>query len=160
MGENKFTIILLGAVFIKDDNGKVLLVQEAQDKKYSKCKDKWTIPHGGYDKFGESIKDLVSRKLLEEAGFECQFTGNHLCVEGYDLRQKRIVLVSIIGEGRSAKKVQERLIDEIKDVRYFSESEIAEMIRNNQIRDNLPIDKIIEAFEDNSYEILRWELDR
>ena len=149
-------MILLGSILVVDDQKRYLLVQEARDKKYSKCKDKWTLPHGSYDKLGESISELAIRELLEETGLRCEFTGNYICVEGFSLSQNRIILLNVVFEGKSATKIQDYLHEEIKDIRYFSYKEIEAMLESGQIRDNIPIDKIIDSME-RKKSIVRWD---
>lgn len=158
MGKDNFQMVLLGSVLIKNHENKYLLVQEAKDKKYSKCKDKWTLPHGGYDKLNESIEDLAKRELQEETGFSCTLTGRYVCIEGYSLLQNRLIVVNIVFEGKDAVKVQEPWVDEIKDMKYFSLEEICTMLREGQIRDDLPIDKIVKSFYGDGKGIIRWEL--
>lgn len=126
--KNILPIILLSGALIKDNN-KYLLVQEARDKPYSKCKDKWTLPHGSYDKTGESILDLASREVLEETGGTVKFTGDHICLEGFSKTQNRVILICITLLGYGWKKIQERLEQEIKDVKYFTKEELIEMTK-------------------------------
>lgn len=158
MGKNSLQMVLLAGNLIRNDKNEILLVQEARDKSYSKCKDKWTLPHGSYDKLNESVLDLAKRELLEESGFSCNYTGKYRCIEGYSETQNRILLISIIFEGKDAIKLQEPLADEIKDFRYFSIEEIKKMLIEGQIRDDTPIDKIFEAFDNDQSGIIRWNL--
>jgi ADP-ribose pyrophosphatase YjhB (NUDIX family) len=155
--KNNLPIILLSGALIKDNN-RYLLVQEAHDKTYSKCKDKWTLPHGSYDKQGESILDLASREILEETGGTVKFTGNHICLEGYSKIQNRVILICITHLAYGWEKIQERLDNEIKDVKYFIKEEIIEMHNRGEIRDDIPIITIIKAFEKEQRGIIRWGL--
>lgn len=157
MGLNSLQMFLLGSILIEDDQQRYLLVQEAKDKKYSKCKDKWTLPHGSYDRLGESVSDLAIRELLEETGYKCELTGNYICVEGFSLTQNRIVLLDLIFEGKSPVKIQDFIHEEIKDIKYFSSAEIGTMFKAGQIRDNLPLNDIIESIKDKK-NLIRWTL--
>jgi ADP-ribose pyrophosphatase YjhB (NUDIX family) len=56
-------VIVVGVVVIKD--GKILLVQEAQEK----CRGQWNFPSGHLDE-GEHIVDAVVREAKEETGYD------------------------------------------------------------------------------------------
>lgn len=43
-------------------------------------------------------------------------------------------------------------------MKYFSLEEICTMLREGQIRDDLPIDKIVKSFYGDGKGIIRWEL--
>ena len=134
------------------------MVQEAKDKTYSKCKDKWTLPHGSYDREGEDSLGLVKRELLEETGGEASFDGRCIFVEGYSTLQNKILLVCATWYASDWKKIGERWTDEIKDVKFFSKEEISELISSNQVRDNLPVPEIIDQFEMGKNQLVKWIL--
>lgn len=150
-------MILLSGALIKD-NDKYLLVQEAKDKPYSKCQNKWTLPHGSYDREEESIIDLASREILEETGGTVKFTGDYICLEGFSKKQNRVILICITLLGYGWKKIQERLEKEIKDVRYFTKEELVEMEKRGDIRDDMPLIEIIDGLEKRNREMVRWEI--
>lgn len=158
MGVNHKKVILLSGVLCSK-KGKYLMVQEAHDKPYSKCKGKWSLPHGGYDKQGESIKDLAIRELLEETGGKAALSGKYILVEGWDQKHSSLVLVSTIWEACKWKKIDERIVDEIKAMRFFSLKKIFKLIENNKIRDNFPIMKVINYFEGKLTGTIRWDID-
>ena len=60
--------IIVGGVIEKD--GKVLLVQEKQEK----CYGKWNLPAGHLD-FNESIIEGAKREIKEETGCDVELTG-------------------------------------------------------------------------------------
>lgn len=158
MGMKSNKIVLLSGVLC-EDKGRYLLVQEAQDKPYSKCKDKWTIPHGSYDTEGESISDLAQRELLEETGGQAKLDGRIATIEGWNRVDNSVFLVCVTWYANKWEKIQERWSDEIKEIRFFSEAEIQELAGGGQIRDNIPVQEIITSFETNSSKIVRWNLD-
>lgn len=157
MGVKSKKVVLLSGVLCEKE-GTFLLVQEAEDKPYSKCKDKWTIPHGSYDTEEESIRGLAKRELLEETGGTAVLDGRIVTIEGWDIYTKSVFLVCITWFATGWKKVQERWGDEIKNVQFFSKKEIQELKDRGQVRDDMPILDIINQFDENSGEIVRWEL--
>jgi ADP-ribose pyrophosphatase YjhB (NUDIX family) len=158
MSKDKIKVNLLSGVLISD-NGRYLLIQEAKDKSYSKCKDKWTLPHGGYDVEHEKILDLAKRELLEETGGTADFDFKYICVEGWSSISDSLFLVLIVWQAVNWNKIQERRGDDTKDVKFFTKEEMKQLADEGKIRDNLPILEIINQFENKRTGILRWEIE-
>ena len=156
---NKYPIALLsGVLCIKND--KYLLVQEREDKPYTRCKGKWTLPHGGYDKDGESIHDLAKRELLEETSGEADFSGRFIILEGFEKAQNKMIVMGIIWIANNWRKVSAEDSDEISKTKYFSEEELADMETEGQIRDNFPILDVVHSIKSREHKILRWDVIR
>jgi len=118
-----------------------------------------TLPHGGYDVEHEKILDLAKRELLEETGGIADFDSRHICIEGWSKISDRLLLILIVLNANNWNKIQKRKGDEIKDVKFFTQEEIKQLADEGKIRDNLPVLEIINQFETEISEILRWNID-
>lgn len=111
------TFSLQVASVVIEQDGKFLLVQEAQQKAYGK----WNWPGGHLDP-GETHKQAAAREALEEAGYEVE-VGKELVVidRPKDDRQLHAFSAVIVG-GEPMPQT-----DEILDVAWFSYEEIKAM---------------------------------
>lgn len=114
--------VIVGGIVEKD--GKVLLVQEKQEK----CYGKWNIPAGHLD-FNESIKQGAIREIKEETGCDVELNGI-LYIANRILDDDLFIMIIF-----STKLVNENIKydkSEILDVQWFSYDEIM-----NQMDDKL-----------------------
>ncbi|KAL4232787.1 8-hydroxy-dADP phosphatase [Mactra antiquata] len=63
----KRTVCYIVMAFVFDDNGQILLIQEAKES----CRGKWYLPAGRVEP-GENLIDGVKREVLEEAGLHIE----------------------------------------------------------------------------------------
>lgn len=116
--------IVVGGILEKD--GKVLLVQEAQEK----CYGKWNIPAGHLD-CGETLKEGAIREIKEETGCDVEITGvlnisNRVIKD--DILVTIVFLTKIINENIKYDK------EEILDVKWFDIQDILENM-DDKLRD-------------------------
>lgn len=116
---------------IQNDEGKYLLVQEAQPKAYGL----WNIPAGHVDK-GETIESAAIREAREESGFEVELL-EKIGIWQYKVEDpvRHAFRAKIIGGELRPQP------GEVLDVKWFSYDEIIKMKDEDQLR----ADWIIEA---------------
>nr|XP_039263028.1 8-oxo-dGDP phosphatase NUDT18-like [Styela clava] len=90
----KQNVCYIVAAIVIDDNGRVLMVQEAKVS----CYKKWYLPAGRMEP-NETIVEAVKREVLEEAGLEFEPT-SLLCVEECGGRWVRFALVGKVTGGK------------------------------------------------------------
>ena len=112
--------VVVGGVVEQD--GKYLLVQEAQKR----CYGKWSIPAGQLDA-GETSIDGMKREVYEESGFIVEPTG--ICQIGNRQDPNRI-FISIIFTARIKSGEIKFDTEEILDARWFAYEEIIAMKDN------------------------------
>ncbi len=111
---------------ILEREGKILLVREAQRK--GPDQGKWNHPAGWID-VGESPIEAVQREILEESGFT--FTPKYL-LGVYSLARKDIEdeigatphAIKIIFIGTISETSNEKIEDDVTEIRWFSPDEI------------------------------------
>lgn len=115
---------VVAACVIRDNSGKYMLVQEAQEK----VRGLWNLPGGLVDK-DESIEDAAVREAKEESGLEVKLVEKigiwHEAV-GTPVRHAFFVKV-VGGEVRPQP-------GEILDARWFTYDEIMQMDKEKKIR--------------------------
>lgn len=123
---NSKTAIIVGAVI--EEDGKYLLVQEAQEK----CRGKWNLPAGHLDP-NETVLEGATREAKEETG--CDIEPISICQIGNRVSEND-VFISIIF---TAKLLHEKITfdkSEILDVKWFTYNEIValgDQIRNKTL---------------------------
>lgn len=150
--------VILANILVKKAN-KYLLVQEATDKIYGNInthsKGKWTIPHGNVDE-KEDVKTAAERELQEETGGKTTILRLGAIASG--TLDGTIYLLSFIFYGEEFKETTENWKHEIKTVKWFTKEELRELEQNNEIRDNVPVLRIIDQIEKNDgVEFIEWE---
>lgn len=111
---------------VVEKNGKYLLVQEAQEK----CYTKWNLPAGHLD-CNESLMQGAIREIKEETGCDVELTG---IVNIANRVMKDDIMITIIF---SAKLINENISfdkNEILDVKWFDYDEIINKM-DNELRD-------------------------
>lgn len=115
---------VVAACVIKNDEGKYLLVKEAQPKVYGL----WNLPAGHVDK-GESIESAAVREAREESGLEVEL------IEKIGIWHDKVQ--EPIRHAFTAKilggKVKPQP-DEVLDVKWFSYDEIVKMKSDGKLR--------------------------
>lgn len=116
--------VIVGGVIEKD--GKILLVQEAQER----CYKKWNIPAGQLD-FNETIMQGAIREIKEETGCDVELTG---VVNIQNRVLKDDIFITIIF---STKLINEDIKydkNEILDVKWFDYDDIIKNM-DTELRD-------------------------
>lgn len=116
--------VIVGGVIEKD--GKILLVQEAQER----CYEKWNIPAGQLD-FNETIMQGAIREIKEETGCDVELTG---VVNIQNRVLKDDIFITIIF---STKLINEDIKydkNEILDVKWFDYDDIIKNM-DTELRD-------------------------
>ncbi|MCL2869426.1 NUDIX hydrolase [Candidatus Saccharibacteria bacterium] len=108
--------IAVGTVIIKD--GKILMVQEAQNSKHEQCYKQWCVPTGHLEK-GEHIQAAAIREAKEETGYDIKLK-NLLAV--FSVTNYWPLLIYFIGEVISGKPKFDK--NEILDVKWVSLDEL------------------------------------
>jgi ADP-ribose pyrophosphatase YjhB (NUDIX family) len=151
--------IILANCLVKN-KGKYLLVQEAQDKIRAgilmPIKGKWTFPHGGVEP-GETLIEAAKRECFEETGMVIKIIRLCSVICGYS--DSDIEILSFVFYGQKSGRSKARLKEEIKKINFFSREEIENLEKNNLIRENLPLSKVIHSFEQNGkVQFINWPL--
>lgn len=116
--------VIVGGVIEKD--GKILLVQEAQER----CYGKWNIPAGHLD-FNETIMQGAIREIKEETGCDVELTGV-VSIQNRVLEDD--IFITIIF---STKLINENIKydkNEILDVKWYDYNDIINNM-DNELRD-------------------------
>ena len=127
--------IVIGGLIEKDN--KFLLVQEAKES----CKGKWNIP-AGHIEINESVIDCLKREVKEETG--CNITPTGILEIGNKVLENDIFLSIIFGAKLIDEKIEYNL-NEILDVKWFSDDEIIKM--KSRLRSPEIILKCIENYK-------------
>lgn len=114
----------LGAgTVVKDESGKILLVQEGKEH----VKGKWNLPSGGYDG-DETIREAARRETREETGLEVELEGVIGLYTRNAERTSDIKNVMIVFEAtKTGGSLKSGYKEEILDTRYFEPDEIKEL---------------------------------
>ena len=115
-------VIVVGII---EENGKYLLVQEAQKK----CYKKWNFPAGHLD-FNESLEEGAIREIKEETGCDVELDG--ICYIANRILENDLFVMIIF----NAKLIKETIKfdeEEILDVKWFDYDEIVKEM-DNQLR--------------------------
>jgi len=118
-------IVVVGALVEKDD--KYLLVQELKRK----CHLQWNLPLGRLV-VGEKMREGALREVKEESGYDVRLIGLVDVCNNYndDAVLMRFTYAGEIVGGN----IDERLSDEISDVRWFSKQELQKMNEEGKLR--------------------------
>ena len=108
----------IGAGGVLWHEGKVLLVQRAQNP----GKGSWTIP-GGYVNKEEPLGEAISREIREETGIQAQPV-SLIAVRDRPGDKHDIYLIFLMEYSGGALKAQ---VDEVSNVGFFSEDELAKL---------------------------------
>lgn len=138
------TFGVVGGLLERD--GKILLVREAQQK--GPDHGKWSHPAGWID-IGENPIEAVKREVLEESGFT--FTPKYL-LGIYSLVRKDIEkelgatphAIKLIFVGEISETQNEKLEDDVSEVKWFSPNEIYAM--NQATLRDLDIKQIVRDY--------------
>jgi 8-oxo-dGTP diphosphatase len=124
--KERLAVSVSAAVFIEDDQGRLLLVQQAAERKGYK----WGPPAGGMDPHEDPLK-AAKREVREEIGVD---------VELYDLlgiytvdRGEKSSGVGFVFRGKIIPDQIKLREGEIKDCKYFSPSEIEVLILQEKL---------------------------
>ena len=116
--------IVVGGILEKD--GKVLLVQEAQEK----CYGKWNIPAGHLD-CGETLKEGAIREIKEETGFNAKI--NFLIdTQYFNVKDKNLVIFIFQGELIETENNSANELDyDFYDIEYINANK--HLLRNEEM---------------------------
>ncbi len=106
--------VIVGGIVEK--NGKVLLVQEAQEK----CYGKWNIPAGHLD-FNETICQGAIREIKEETGCDVEVTG---ILSIFQEIKKDDIMIGIVFSTKLTNEDIQYDKEEILDVQWFDIDEV------------------------------------
>lgn len=129
--------VIVGGIIEKD--GKIILVQEKQEK----CYGKWNLPAGHLDS-NESIVQGAIREIKEETGCDVELTG---IANIANRILENDVMVTIVFKAELLKETIKVDPQEILDVKWFDINEVLNNM-DNELRDlnfiKQPITNIIE----------------
>lgn len=115
---------VVAACVIRDENGKYLLVQEAQKKVYGL----WNLPAGLVDK-GETIEDAAVREAKEECGLDVELVEKvGIWHESVETPIRHAFTAKVVGG------IVRPQPEEILDAQWFTYAEILQMDREKKIR--------------------------
>ena len=115
--------IVVGVCVVEE--GKVLMVQEAQEK----CYGQWNFPAGHLDP-NEDILIAAKREAKEETGFDVELIGL-LPIINYAGKEDRLIRISFMAKRVSGEINYDK--NEILDVKWFSFEEL-EKIDDKELR--------------------------
>ncbi len=115
---------MVAACVIKNDEGKYLLVQEAQPKVYGL----WNLPAGHVDK-GESIEAAAVRETKEESGLDVDLVEK---IGVWHSKVEEPIRHAFIAKVTGGKLKPQP--DEVLDVKWFSYDEIKSMKAEGKLR--------------------------
>ncbi|MBN1579866.1 MAG: NUDIX hydrolase [Anaerolineae bacterium] len=113
---------------VEDDREHVLLVSVCR---YTTGSTDWELPAGGVEA-DESVIDAAQREVLEETGYE---TTDHRQVHSYYPMNGIANKVMYIIRCRASKRTRDFDRSEIKQARWFSQSELKQMIEDKTMSD-------------------------
>jgi len=108
-------------VIIKNNQDKILLVQEKRDKYYEKAKDIWGLPAGKVE-WTESIADGLKREMKEELNIEIKLIGL-LGLYQYLRNDSQCLGVAILANLTDNSDIQYNE-QEVQDIKWMSIDEI------------------------------------
>jgi 8-oxo-dGTP pyrophosphatase MutT (NUDIX family) len=131
---------VVAACVIQNEEGKYLLVQEAQPKVYGL----WNIPAGHVDK-GESIEAAAVRETKEEAGFDVKLLKKiGIWHDAVEEAVRHAFTAEIVGGELTAQP------GEILDAQWFSYNKIITMHNEGKLRVEWIFDAITRVQSDAS----------
>lgn len=129
------------AVVIKNNENKILLAKEKNDKPYEKAKGLWTLPAGKVET-GESLLDAAKREVKEEVGYDIKLID---AIGVYNLFSSKNGS-SVSGTAFRGEIINDKISDaEFKDVYWVDVEDIAK----SKIKFRKGIKKIIEDYQKN-----------
>lgn len=129
-------------VVIKNNQDKILLVQEKRDKYYEKAKDTWGLPAGKVE-WTESIEDGLRREMREELNIEIKPIGI-LGLYQYLRDNSQCLGVALLAELVGSGDINYSQ-DEVRDVRWMSIDEIL----NSDIEFRYGVKEVLEDYRKN-----------
>lgn len=110
-------------VACRDDEGKLLMVQEGKEHVYGR----WDFPGGGLE-HDESVKECAEREVMEETGYSIEVTGFYgVYTEESDTTDLPVIVYLLEGEIKSEGEPDNHFDGEILDYGFFSVEELEEM---------------------------------
>ncbi|MEW5805636.1 MAG: NUDIX hydrolase [Patescibacteria group bacterium] len=117
----RLPVSVSAAVFIEDDKGRLLLVQQAAPEKGNK----WGPPAGGMEAFEDPLQ-AAKREIREEIGVEIELI-NLIGIYVVE-RGEESLGIGFVFRGRIVNGTITPRPDEIKDYRFFDKEELDELI--------------------------------
>ncbi|XP_059152369.1 8-oxo-dGDP phosphatase NUDT18-like [Physella acuta] len=126
--KTKYNMCYICAAILFDDNGDVLLIQEAKVS----CRGTWYLPAGRLEP-GETLIDGTKREVKEEAGLECELKA----LIGVEILSHTWMRFTFTGKVTGGKlKTLKEQDEESMQAKYFSKEELlasSTNIRHNDI---------------------------
>ncbi len=127
-------------VIVVNDKEEVLLEYAYR---YHTNEDGWEVPAGGIDK-GENIIEASKREVLEETGYE---TTQHKLIYTYNPSNGSSNQVfHIVSCAITSSEQASFDKNEVREVKWFTEKKIKEMIKNNDIKDGYTLSALLLHF--------------
>ena len=127
----------VGGVLILNNDGKILLAQEKQERAYGL----WNLPAGWQDE-GESLAQTAVREAKEEVGLDVKLVNDEPLVSMLNDSGDRM-LHSFLGRVSGGEvKIQE---DELLDAGWFSLEEIEQLAKDSKLRNRWTLESARKA---------------
>ncbi len=133
MEHERFKIIPVVAAIIEDDHGRLLMVREAKPEHLGL----WNQPAGHVDP-NEGVEEALLREVAEETGYvHARIDGILRIYYFVDENMLRMVFkVSVLDDERIP------LADDVLEARWFTRSEIEEMMHQGKLRNRRTVRSI------------------
>ena len=110
-------------VACKDNEGKLLMVQEGKDHIHGR----WDFPGGGLE-HDESVENCAKREVKEETGYRVEISGFYgVYIEESDTSDLPVIVYLLEGEIKSEGEPDNHFDGEILDYQFFDIEELKEM---------------------------------
>lgn len=110
-------------VACKDNEGKLLMVQEGKDHIHGR----WDFP-GGELEHDESVENCAKREVKEETGYRVEISGFYgVYIEESDTSDLPVIVYLLEGEIKSEGEPENHFDGEILDYQFFDIEELKEM---------------------------------